>query len=242
MSFKIHLPLFEGPFDLLLFFIERDELDIYDIPIAKITHDFLSYIQQLKELNMEVASEFIVVAATLMRIKSKMLLPKIRPTDDDSELDPREELVQHLLEYKRYKAIVDQLAKLEEKSAQSLARGNIQQELHDVAALYPVALTLEGIDLQKLLFVFNKVMAHAVEPEQHTLVAIPYSIHSQRKVLLSLLQNEKKISFEQLIMVNPERLAIICGFLAVLDLIQAQSIKLTNGIGYNNFWVELIEE
>ena len=101
-NFEIRLPLFEGPFDLLLFFIERDELDINDIPISKITNDFLEYIRRLETLNIEIASEFILVAATLMRIKSKMLLPRPQLDEQGNEIDPREELVKHLLEYKKY--------------------------------------------------------------------------------------------------------------------------------------------
>src|SRR3954468_2322331 len=104
-NFEVKLPLFEGPFDLLLFFIERDELDIYDIPISKITNDFLDYVHHLETLNMEVASEFILVAATLMRIKAKMLLPRPQIDALGNEIDPREELIAHLLEYKKYKSI-----------------------------------------------------------------------------------------------------------------------------------------
>src|SRR5690242_12251545 len=106
-NFEIKLPLFEGPFDLLLFFIERDELDIYDIPIAKITNDFLDYLHELETLNVELASEFILVAATLMRIKSKMLLPRPQLDEQGNEIDPREELIKHLLEYKKYKSVVE---------------------------------------------------------------------------------------------------------------------------------------
>ena len=102
MSYEIKLPLFEGPFDLLLFFIERDEIDIMDIPISKITNDFFEYISDLESMNIEVASEFIVVAATLMRIKSKMLLPRLSLDEEGNEIDPREELVEHLIEYKKY--------------------------------------------------------------------------------------------------------------------------------------------
>ena len=97
MSYEIKLPLFEGPFDLLLFFIERDEIDIMDIPISKITNDFFEYISDLESMNIEVASEFIVVAATLMRIKSKMLLPRLSLDEEGNEIDPREELVEHLI-------------------------------------------------------------------------------------------------------------------------------------------------
>ena len=105
MSYEIKIPLFEGPFDLLLFFIERDEINIKDIPIATITRDFLNYIKKLENMNIEVASEFIVVAATLMRIKSRMLLPRVLIDKDGNEIDPRDELVKHLLEYKKLKQL-----------------------------------------------------------------------------------------------------------------------------------------
>ena len=107
MSYKIKIPLFEGPFDLLLFFIERDEIDIKDIPIATITKDFLDYIENLESMNIEVASEFIVVAATLMRIKSKMLLPRLMMDEAGNEVDPSDALVKHLLEYKKFKSVVE---------------------------------------------------------------------------------------------------------------------------------------
>ena len=113
MSYEIKLPLFEGPFDLLLFFIERDELDIMDIPISEITNDFFEYISDLEKMNIEVASEFIVVAATLMRIKSRMLLPRLSVDEDGNEIDPRDELVEHLIEYKRYKSVIGTLSSME---------------------------------------------------------------------------------------------------------------------------------
>ena len=128
-TYTIHLPQFEGPFDLLLFFIERDELDINDIPIAKITDDFLSYIRQMEQMNIDLASEFVLVAATLCRIKAKMLLPR-KPLDEEgNEIDPREELVQRLLEYKRYKSVLEDLRKLEEDRSFRNLRGNVSREL-----------------------------------------------------------------------------------------------------------------
>ncbi|NQZ79103.1 MAG: segregation/condensation protein A, partial [Ekhidna sp.] len=128
-KFEIKLPLFEGPFDLLLFFIERDELDIYDIPIAQITDDFLQYLDHLEQLNVEVASEFILVAATLMRIKAKMLLPRPVIDEDGNEIDPREELVKHLLEYKKYKSILQELSSMESDMMLKEKRGNVAKEL-----------------------------------------------------------------------------------------------------------------
>ena len=109
----------------MLFFIQRDELDIYDIPITKITKDFLNYLHELEQMNVEVASEFILVAATLMRIKAKMLLPRPVVDEEGNEIDPRDELVKHLLEYKKYKSVIQALSQLEENRMQREARGNI---------------------------------------------------------------------------------------------------------------------
>src|ERR1700739_4659897 len=125
-SFAIHLPQFEGPFDLLLFFIERDELDIHDIPIARITDDFLNYLHQMAILNMEIASEFIYVAATLMRIKAKMLLPRYDAGDDESQTDSKEDLIRKLIEYKKFKEICAELHPLEEERFKQEKRGNIR--------------------------------------------------------------------------------------------------------------------
>src|SRR4029079_8975621 len=113
-AFEIKLPEFEGPFDLLLFFIERDEIDIHNIHIAKITQDFLTYIHQMQELNMELASEFILVAATLMRIKARLLLPRPELDKEGNEIDPRQDLIQRLLLYKQYKEACNDFRSLEE--------------------------------------------------------------------------------------------------------------------------------
>ena len=122
-GFEVKLPQFEGPFDLLLFFIERDELNIHDIPIARITDDFLNYIQHLNSLNMEVASEFIFVAATLMRIKAKMLLPRPELDAEGNEIDPKQDLVQKLIEYKKFRLAAEELtANLRQMDAADPAR------------------------------------------------------------------------------------------------------------------------
>ena len=133
MSYEIKLPLFEGPFDLLLFFIERDELDIMDIPISQITNDFLEYVSDLEKLNIEVASEFIVVAATLMRIKSRMLLPRLSVDDEGNEIDPRDELVEHLIEYKKYKSVINDFSDLENDRLSKSSRGNLFSEINIIS-------------------------------------------------------------------------------------------------------------
>ena len=241
MSFEIKLPLFEGPFDLLLFFIERDELDIYDIPIAKITEDFLAYLEQLEKLNIEVASEFILVAATLMRIKAKLLLPRPQLDEDGNELDPREELVKHLLEYKKYKSVLAELANLEASRLEMEKRGNVFKELKQLSQGTDVESELQDLDLYKLLRVFEKVVKR-FEDEQnkptHTVVPYPYTIENQRKYLLSRLSKDKKLSFTDLISDDNSKIVVIFNFLAILELLQAQMIDIKIGEGFNNFWLQ----
>lgn len=244
-NFEIKLPLFEGPFDLLLFFIERDELDIYDIPISKIASDFLDYVRELKDLNVEVASEFILVAATLMRIKSKMLLPRPVLDEEGNEIDPREELVRHLLEYKKYKSIIAQLSKLETDRLDMERRGNLVKEIKDLSQNVDVEAEMQDLDLYKMMRVFQKVMQR-FEYEQskptHQVVQYPYTISGQKDFVLQRLISieERRISFIDLIAEKPEKIAVIFNFLAILELLQLGEITLKIGEGFNNFWVEKI--
>ena len=157
-TYQIKLDHFEGPFDLLIFFIERDELDIYDIPIHVLTKDFLTYVQQMERLNIELASEFILVAATLMRIKAKTLLPRKELDALGNKIDPREELVNRLLEYKKYKEVVETLKTLEENRGYSFARGNLEKEIKDLSLLLEEDTALETITLVKLLKTLQRVM------------------------------------------------------------------------------------
>jgi segregation and condensation protein A len=239
-NFEIKLPLFEGPFDLLLFFIERDELDIYDIPIAKITEDFLTYVHQMEHLNIEVASEFILVAATLMRIKSKMLLPRPQLDEQGNEIDPREELVKHLLEYKKYKSVVDTFHKMEETELMKEKRGNIIRELKSLAEVTNVEAELQDVTIFKLMTVFEKVMKR-FEAEKnkpvHQVIQYPYTIENQKKYLVEELKNKERISFVELLNAFPSRIGVIFNFLAILEMLAIQEIGIQIGEGFNNFWV-----
>lgn len=241
LSFEIKLPLFEGPFDLLLFFIERDELDIHDIPISKITNDFLDYIRELERMNIEVASEFILVAATLMRIKAKTLLPRPVLDEEGNEIDPREELVKHLLEYKKYKSVIGQLSDLEEERMDKEARGSLTKEIKSLSENQDVEAELQDIDLYKLLRVFEKVMkryAHQQNEPTHSVVQYPYTIAGQKIFVIGLLQKKEHVAFEQIIAVNPQKIAVIFNFLAILELLQLKEITIQVGEGFNNFWVK----
>lgn len=131
-NYQISLPQFEGPFDLLLFFIERDELDIYNIPITKITNDFLQYIHEQESLNIELSSEFILFISTLMRIKAKMLLPRKELDEQGNEIDPRQDLINKILEYKKFKEASAQMAEMEAQRMLLVKRGNIQKELSEI--------------------------------------------------------------------------------------------------------------
>ena len=240
-NFEIKLPLFEGPFDLLLFFIERDELDVYDIPISKITNDFLDYIHQMESLNVEVASEFILVAATLMRIKAKMLLPRPQLDEDGNEIDPREELVRHLLEYKRYKSVLDQFHKMEEAELQKEKRGNLLKELRHLAASSNVEAELQDVDLFKLLTVFEKVLKRYADEKNrpvHEVIQYPYTIEGQKDFILVELTKKPRLAFTDLFVGTPTRISLIFNFLAILEMLAAAELKIQVGEGFNNFWIE----
>src|SRR6186713_2597724 len=144
-SYQIKLAQFEGPFDLLLFFIERDELDIYNIPISKITKDFLDFIHGQEKLNIELSSEFILFVSTLMRIKAKMLLPRKELDPLGNEIDPRQELIDKILEYKRYKEAAAQMAEMEAMRMLMVKRGNLQKELSGIGEEAG-----EGTEIQQL--------------------------------------------------------------------------------------------
>jgi len=240
MGFEIKLPLFEGPFDLLLFFIQRDELDIHDIPIARITDDFLGYIQQLEEMDIEVASEFILVAATLMRIKARMLLPRKALDEEGNEIDPREELAKRLLEFKKYKSVANELETFEQERLLEEKRGNALSELKSLAEKTNVEAELQDLDLYKLLKVFIKLTKkYELQKNKptHNVVQYPYTIEDQKKYLLSRLKKSEKVSFIEIIEDCNDRIGIIFNFLAILELSQLNKIAIHIGMGYNNFWI-----
>tara|TARA_B100000886_G_scaffold340041_1_gene307624 strand:+ start:1019 stop:1750 length:732 start_codon:yes stop_codon:yes gene_type:complete len=241
MSYEIKLPLFEGPFDLLLFFIERDEIDIIDIPISKITNDFFEYISELENMNIEVASEFIVVAATLMRIKSKMLLPRPSLDLEGNEIDPRDELVAHLIEYKKYKSVISTFSNLEAIRSTKKKRGNLLKEVEIISERAQVETELQEIDLYKLLLVFKNVLSKYEDEKnkpKHQIFEYPYTISQQKIFLINLLKSKSKISFDRLIQENPLKILVIYNFLAMLELIQESKVKLYIGNGMNNFWIQ----
>src|SRR5215813_10884041 len=153
-SYQIKLPQFEGPFDLLLFFIERDELDIYNIPITRIINDFLEYIHKSEQLNIELSSEFILFISTLMRIKAKMLLPRKDLDELGNEIDPRQELINKILEYKKFKEASAKMAEMEAQRLLLVKRGNIQKELSEIGEAAGEGTEIQAITMFKLMRAF----------------------------------------------------------------------------------------
>ncbi len=240
-TYTIRLPQFEGPFDLLLFFIERDELDINDIPIARITDDFLAYIRQMEEMNIDLASEFILVAATLCRIKAKMLLPRKAVDEEGNEIDPREELVQRLLEYKRYKSVLEEMRQLEEKRALQHYRGNVSRELQRIANKALVDVELESLNLFRLLKAYERVMErfeYAHPKSVHQIVQFSYTIEEQQEFIISRVLPGKRVGFKTIFGNCKNRIHAIVTFLALLELLNLQRIRIIPGIGPNNLWLE----
>ena len=182
-SYQIKLDEFEGPFDLLLFFIERDELDIYNIPITKLTNDFLAFIHEGEKLNIELSSEFILFISTLMRIKAKMLLPRKELDEQGNEIDPRQELVNKILEYKKFKEAAAQMAEMEQVRMMIVKRGNVHKEIAQIGEEAGEGTEIQAVTLFKLMKAFEKVVQKLQERNNkpvHTVVQYNYTMDGSR--------------------------------------------------------------
>jgi len=243
-TYQIKLDEFEGPFDLLLFFIERDELDIYNIPITKITNDFLDFIHHTEKLNIELSSEFILFISTLMRIKAKMLIPRKEIDAQGNEIDPRQELINKILEYKKFKEASIRMAELEEIRMQMIKRGNLQKELSQIGEEFGEGTEIQAVTLFKLMKAFEKV-AHKLRERNfkpvHTVVQYNYTMEESREFMLDTCRKEKTVSFEKIFDVCENRIHAIFLFLSLLELVQQKYMMLVSGEGRNNFIIEFNE-
>ncbi len=239
-SFEIRLPQFEGPFDLLLFFIERDELDIHDIPIAIITNEFFDYMHQMQSMNIELASEFILVAATLMRIKARLLLPRYEKDEEGNEIDPRQDLVRQLLDYKQFKAAAEDLRAMEDERLMRFQRGNLQQELSKMINTSDAGYAgeLNQLTLYRLIATFEKVMSRFEVNQNkvmHTIVQLPFSIDSQKDYIRGMLVKKPQSNFTDIFEECGTKLHAVFTFLALLELLQNRVLLIFMGEGFNNF-------
>jgi segregation and condensation protein A len=244
-SYTIKIDQFEGPFDLLLFFIERDEIDIQNIPIFKITADFLDYIHQLSELNIELASEFILFASTLIRIKARMLLPRKEVDEHGNEIDPRQELVDKILEYKRFREAAEQMKLMEAERMLQFRRGNVLSELANIGEQMSEGTEIQSVTLFKLFQSYEKAMKRLkdrLEKPEHVVVKYNYTMEGQRGFLMDWAQREKKIAFERIFQACETKIHAIFNFLALLELVQQKYLVLLLGEGRNNFILEWNEQ
>lgn len=243
-TYQIKLPQFEGPFDLLLFFIERDELDIYNIPITKIINDFLDYIHTQEALNIELSSEFILFISSLMRTKAKMLLPRKEVDAHGSEIDPRQELIDKILEYKKYKEAAAEMALLEAERLLLVKRGNIQTELSQIGEEEGEGTEIQALTLFKLMKAFEKAMlrlSDRMNKPVHTVVKYNYTIQQTKVTMISLVQRERSLSFNKIFQHVENRVHAIFTFLSMLELVQQNFLRITINEGRNNFLVEYNE-
>ncbi len=233
-GFKIRIPDFEGPLDLLLFFIKRDELDIYNIPIAYITQEFLSYIRVMQMLDLELAGDFIVMAATLMQVKARMLLPRAEVEEGEEEIDPRAELTQRLLEYKRFKESAFDLQKLELDQRDRYFRSLFKFDVRK-AAVNEDEDILEDVTMFHLLRAFQKAITNIPVKTVHEVQAIPWSIEAQAVWLMDRFGKRARFHFTEILLEMTERVQVVVTFIALLELIRAQRVRVVIHAQFNDF-------
>jgi len=218
MIYKIQLENFEGPLDLLLYFIRRDELDIYDIPIAKITKDFIDVIEEWKRANLILAGDFIVMASTLMRVKAKMMIPRPELDEDGDIIDPREELMQQLIDYKRFREASDILKNMAINNSYSIRR-QFEQELSN-AEDDELEAYFKDITLYDLARKFKEAIESKPIISQFELNREPIRLEKQKELILKYFDGEGRLKFTTIINSLRSRMEIVVTFLAVLDLVR----------------------
>ena len=243
-DYKVNLEIFEGPLDLLLYLIRREELEIYDIPIGRITEQYMQYLDLMRQLNLDVAGEFIVMAATLMVIKSRMMLPvDRRQTEegtDEEWVDPRLDLVRQLIEYKKFKDAAGRLAEYEALSQESFDYGGGRPKFEKTAA--DAADALASIDMFDLLTAFQEVLARLNEVPQEELKGIRWSVPDKMDMILERSRAEGQISFSTLFTARSPRGEVIVTFLALLELLRQHRIIVYQNAAFHEITVLLSKE
>jgi len=237
--YKIKLDHFEGPLDLLLFFIKRDELNIYDIPIASITKEFLEYVKLIQLLDLEIAGDFILMASTLMHIKVRMLLPR-EIDEKGEEIDPRAELIHALLEYKKYKEMAEELTFFESNQRKLSFRGNILEDVKETPPDYEIL--LKNVTLFDLAKAFKKAIEGIKPQVVHEIRKINISIDEQIQYIFDKLNEFKELHFISLISEMREKIRIVITFIALLELVKMARIGIKESPEFNEFIIYKMED
>jgi segregation and condensation protein A len=234
MAYRVKLQNFEGPLDLLLFLIKKNEVDIYDIPIAEITSQYLEYVEIIKLLDLESAGEFILLAATLIRIKAKMLLPRPQTDEDEEIIDPRMELVNRLLEYKRFKELAFKLSDLEDEQSKVFPRIYYPEFEEEIDG----GIELDAdVTLFSLISAFKQVLDRMPKETFHQVQDIPISLEDQIDFILSRLMVGKQITFFDLVSHIRDRLIIVVTFIAMLELIKRGELIARQSDAFGEIWI-----
>lgn len=238
MGYKIKLEIFEGPLDLLLHLIEKQEIDIYDIPIAKITDQYLSYLQAMEQLDLQIASEFLVMGATLLSIKAEMLLPRPTVLQDEEEPlpDPREELVVKLLEYQKYKKVIEQLRNLELENQKIYSH---PFDLGSFLATRPPINPLNNVSPWDLLEMYRRALEAAATPAPvHQVLQETATVGSQMKMIMEKLPTYREgAEFSELLPAKPPASLIVVTFLALLELLKTGQIEVCQQVNFGRIHI-----
>lgn len=236
--YKVRLNQFEGPLDLLLFFIKRDELNIYDIPISRLTKEFLEYVNLIKIMDLEVAGDFILMASTLMHIKVRMLLPR-EIDEKGEEIDPRADLVKALLEYKRYKEMSEELSYFESNQRKRKYRGNFSADVKEAPNEYDIL--LKNVSIYDLAKAFKFALEQVKEEPVHQVKKLNVSIEEQIEFIIDKLKENSELHFLQLVESLKEKIRIIVTFIALLELVKMRRIGIKVTPSFNDFIITQVE-
>lgn len=247
MAISYKLEKFEGPLDLLLHLIEKNKVDIYDIPIVEITQQYLDYVNQMDKEDLNIVSDFLVMAATLLEIKARMLLP-VEVDEEGQEEDPRAELVARLLEYKKYKLMAQELADLEDHAKGTLYKApTIPKEVAKYEPPVDLDKLLDGLTLAKLQKIFNSVMKRQqdkLDPIRSSFGTIkrePVSLETRIMDVMQFARRHRAFSFRQMLERQGDKLEIVVTFLAVLELMKIGKIHLTQEHTFDDMLIETLE-
>ena len=241
------LKKFEGPLDLLLHLIEKNKIDIFDIPISEIAEQYIAYINEMKENNMDLSSDFLVMAATLLEIKSKMLLPLVKD-DKGEDIDPRQDLVERLLEYKKYKNLGYELSDFEDEAPEyMLKKPTIPQDVKSYIPDINYDELLKGIDVNKLNEVFTEVMRRkrdSIDTMRANFGKIEKEKIPLKDTIISVIKyanTNKKFSFRKMLEEQHDKTHVIVGFLAILELMKVGRIKVVQEHNFDEIYIEVVE-
>lgn len=233
MTIEIHLDNFDGPLDLLLHLIKTNEMDVYDIPMVEITEQYLAIIEQLKQLDLDIAGEFLLVAATLIHIKSRMLLPASEELTEEEEEDPRAELVRRLLEYQRYKEAAEALERLPQ----------LDRDIF-VSHFVPAELLADADDevsvgVYQLAEAFHRILSARPTELFHEVISEPLSVAEYVQLVIGQLADGKRRRFRETFAARPTRPELIVTFLAVLELVKMRMVKIDQTAEHGELWLVL---